>query len=135
MVKTTQCILMGKIKTILNLNLLTCSIASPDLTMETPQLPLTNCKPLYWHPVGVVIVQSEYGSWFKPSSTTKRIQRKGKRKGELESSAVIQTVYTVITQVSRYTYHMKQYIFTIKALDFQNLHIGSVCSVRRGGGG
>lgn len=35
-----------------------CSMASPDLTMETPQLPDLYFKPLYEPPVGVITLQS-----------------------------------------------------------------------------
>lgn len=51
----------------------TCSIASPLLTMLTPQLPFWYFRPWYCAPVGVVTTHFEKGSWFKLSSMTKRI--------------------------------------------------------------
>jgi hypothetical protein len=32
----------------------TCSIASPLLTIDTPQFPFSNCKPSYGNPMGVI---------------------------------------------------------------------------------
>lgn len=52
-----------------------CSIDSPDLTIDTPQLPDLYFKPLYVAPVGVITLQSVNGSWFKLSSMTRRIRR------------------------------------------------------------
>lgn len=40
----------------------TCSIASPLLTIETPQFPFWYFSPLYLAPVGVVITHFEKGN-------------------------------------------------------------------------